>query len=282
MLLVAVIALGAAGASFVVLTGAGGGKVRPTASTGSAPGSVPRSTTTTVPVDVFDVPAVAQYLAGTGVDLTAAVYDAVNGRTSLYRPGVAQDTASIVKVDILATLLHQAQQRGASLDADQQTLAQEMIEQSDNDAATALWDEVGEAPAVAAFDDEAGLTQTTPNVAWGLTTTTAADQVKLLDQIAFPSLLLGAAARQYELGLMEDVESSQAWGISAGVAPGATLAIKNGWLPLDAGGWQVNSIGYVDGDGRDYVIAVLVQSPTEYAGINAIEGLSTLVWNTLG
>ncbi len=41
-------------------------------------------------------------------NLTAAVYDNVTGTTSLYRPGVAEDTASIMKVDILATLLAQA------------------------------------------------------------------------------------------------------------------------------------------------------------------------------
>jgi hypothetical protein len=43
----------------------------------------------------------------------------------------------------------------------------------------------------------------------------------------------------------------------------------------------VNSVGYVDGDGRDYVIAVLTDGPTESAGIGAIEGLSQLIWQEL-
>jgi hypothetical protein len=66
------------------------------------------------------------------------------------------------------------------------------------------------------------------------------------------------------------------------VAPGVTVAIKNGWLPLDAGGWQINSIGYIDGDGRDYLIAVLTNgNSTEAQGIDTIEGLSKIIWQAL-
>jgi hypothetical protein len=80
---------------------------------------------------------------------------------------------------------------------------------------------------------------------------------------------------------MEHVAADQTWGISAGVLPGSTIALKNGWLPLDSGGWQVNSIVYIDGDGRDYVIAVLTDDDTEAAGISFIEGLSQLIWQEL-
>jgi hypothetical protein len=82
---------------------------------------------------------------------------------------------------------------------------------------------------------------------------------------------------------MESVEADQAWGVSAGVPTGVTVALKNGWLPLeDDGDWQVNSIGWVDGDGRNYLIAVLTKNnDTEQSGITTVEGLSTLVWNAL-
>ena len=134
-----------------------------------------------------------------------------------------------------------------------------MIEESDNDDAQDLWDTEGGATAVSAFDAAAGLTQTTPDAAgyWGLSTTTAADQVQLLRTLAYPNAVLTPASRAYELNLMEHVDADQAWGVSAGVAAGSTVALKNGWLSLSGGGWQVNSIGYVDGHGRNYVIAVL-------------------------
>jgi hypothetical protein len=233
--------------------------------------------------NLFADPAVAAYLAGSTGDMTAAVYDAVTGTISLYRPGVAEDTASIMKVDILATLMAQDQADGDPLTDAEQDLSQEMIEQSDNDAAQDLWDSEGGATAVSAFDAKAGLTQTDPDAAgyWGLSTTTAADQVQLLRQVAYPNAVLTDASRQYELNLMAHVESDQAWGVSAGVTANTTVALKNGWLPLDSGGWQVNSVGFVDGAGRDYVIAVLTNGPTESGGIDAIAGLSQLIWQEL-
>jgi hypothetical protein len=93
--------------------------------------------------------------------------------------------------------------------------------------------------------------------------------------------VLTPASQAYELGLMEHVDAEQTWGISAGVTAGSTVALKNGWLPLDAGGWQVNSIGYVAGAGRNYVIAVLTDDDTEANGIDFIQGLSGLIWQAL-
>jgi len=253
----------------------------------------PTSTTSTITAatqhvapgngDLFEVPTVAAYVAATPEDVTAAVYDEVSGVTSVYRPGVAQDTASIIKVDILATLLAQDQSAGQALTPADQQLATDMIEESDNDDAQDLWNGEGGATAVGAFDSVAGLTQTDPDAAgyWGLSTTTAADQVQLLRTVAFPNGVLTPASQAYELNLMEHVESAQSWGVSAGVVAGSTVALKNGWLPLDSGGWQVNSIGYIDGDGRDYVIAVLTDDDTESDGINFIQGLSGLIWQEL-
>jgi beta-lactamase family protein len=256
-------------------------------------GKKPTTTTSTITAatqhvatgtgDLFDAPPVAAYLAGTTQDVTAAVYDDVTGVTSVYRPGVAQETASIMKVDILATLLARGQSDGRALTAGEQSLAVPMMEESDNDDAQDLWDSEGGATAVRAFDTQAGLTQTDPDAAgyWGLSTTTAADQVQLLRTVAYPNAILTPASQAYELNLMENVASDQAWGVSSGVEAGSTVALKNGWLPLDSGGWQVNSIGYVDGLGRDYVIAVLTDDDTEADGINFIQGLSGLIWQEL-
>jgi len=63
------------------------------------------------------------------------------------------------------------------------------------------------------------------------------------------------------------------------------VALKNGWLPLDSAGddWQVNSIGWISGLGRDYLLAVLTTgNPTEQYGIDTIDRLAALVWQHLG
>ena len=41
---------------------------------------------------------------------------------------------------------------------------------------------------------------------------------------------------------MRHVIAFDRWGVSAGLASDAVVALKNGWLPYD-GSWQVNSIG---------------------------------------
>ena len=208
--------------------------------------------------------------------------DLTTGDSYQYRPGQLGITASIVKVEILGTLLSQAQAEGRGLTATEEATATSMIEVSDNDSATALWNEVGGAPAVAAFDRSVGMTSTTPSSSWGLTETTTADQVSLLRHLALPNSVLSDASRAYELGLMDRVTPSQAWGVSAGTAVGTTVALKNGWLPVGAG-WTVNSIGWVSGYGRNYLIAVMTSAdPGEGYGIDSISMVATAAWNALG
>jgi hypothetical protein len=228
---------------------------------------------------VLATASIQDYLAARSGNITAAVYDADTGTTVEYHPGDAQDTASIVKVDIPATMLDQAQAAGRPLTESQEQLAVEMIEASGDEAADDLWLEVGDARASADFDSKVGMTQTVPNVAgyWGLTTTTALDQIRLPMQVAFPSSVLDPGSRAYELGLMTHMDSGQHWGVAAGPPDGTTVALKNGWLSLAAGDWQVNSIGYVNGSGRNYLIAVLTTGDaTEAYGIQTIEGISQL------
>jgi len=221
------------------------------------------------------------YLASRQGNVAICVYDEVTGQTMSINPDAQFDTASIVKASILGTLLLEAQQHDTTLTAAQEDLAVPMIEYSNNDDATALWNEVGGAPAVSAFVHALGMDDTTPNVAWGLTKTTAPNQVQLVKALAYGTPVLTAASRAYELSLMENVTSWEAWGVTGGVPSGVTVALKNGWLPR-ASGWVINSIGWVDGDGRNYVIAILSNAdPSEQYGIDTADAVSGLVWNAL-
>jgi hypothetical protein len=236
--------------------------------------------------------AAAAYLPGRAGTVLAAVYDLGTGRTWDLGQGQPQAEASIVKLDVLETLLaEQDQDDGTALSAADRSLTGQMIEDSDNDAATSLWYEVGGPARIRSFNVKAGLSHTAlsscvvcPGFAWpgwGLTTTTPDDQIALLRQLVRPSSLLTRPERDYALSLMEDVTPSQRWGVSGGVPARVTVALKNGWLPLAGTGsdWQVNSIGWVSGGGRNYLMAVLTTgNPTERYGIHTIEALAAMVW----
>jgi beta-lactamase class A len=201
-----------------------------------------------------------------------------------YHPGRREQTASIVKADILETLLRQAMDANRPLSEETAETAQGMIENSDNDDATDLWNQDGGASGIAAYNAKAGLKDTSPNTDgyWGETLTTAPDQIALLKQLVIHNGLLNRASQSYQLGLMSNVEADQRWGVSGGVPSSAQIAIKNGWLPLTGNDWQINSIGRIKGDGRWYLIAVLTTgNPTEGYGIQTIESISALVWKAL-
>ena len=75
--------------------------------------------------------------------VAVGVTDQATGVTAIYHGTESFDTASIVKADILAVLLLQLQQAGKSIGAADRQLAALMIKDSDNAAASALWDARG-------------------------------------------------------------------------------------------------------------------------------------------
>lgn len=211
-----------------------------------------------------------------GVSVSVAVLDLESGSSAVYGDG-GFDTASIVKVDILAALLLQAQDAGRSLTASERAYATAMIERSDNASASALWRSIGQADGLDAANRRFGLTDTVggDGMLWGLTRTTAADQLTLLRQVFEADAAdseLDEASRTYLEGLMGDIAADQDWGVSA-AADGSAWALKNGWLPRSATGlWDVNSIGRVTVGGRDYLVAALSDgNATKAAGVSVVE-----------
>lgn len=225
-----------------------------------------------------------QYLATRQGVVSAAVYDAQNGTTYTFQPTQRFATASIVKATIMSTLLWQSQQSDQPLTSSEQQLMVPMIEDSSNSAATALWNDAGRSQGINSFLQAAGMTQTDPGKGgfWGLTSTTAVDQVQLLRLLSYPNHVLTPASQSYAANLMQHVVGWEGWGVSGGVAPGATVALKNGWLPIAQQGWEINSIGHVSGDGRNYVVALLSRgNPSESYGIQTLSTVSAMIWNKM-
>jgi beta-lactamase class A len=251
----------------------------------------PRATVPPSPRITDPLGAAASYVASRSGTLVAAVYDVGSGQTWTLGTQRPQAEASIVKLDILETLFTQEGDGPTGLPPSDQSLAQEMMEDSDNSAATSLWNAVGGPGPIQSFNTAAGLTDTAPSSCvvcpgfawpgWGLTTTTPADQIVLLRELIKPSTLLTDAQRKDALQLMENVAPSQRWGVTGGVPQQATVALKDGWLPLNSAGtdWQINSIGWISGLGRDYLMAVLTTgNPDELYGIDTINQLSAMIW----
>ncbi|MFF7332204.1 serine hydrolase [Streptomyces sp. NPDC008150] len=193
-----------------------------------------------------------------GASLSVSVLDLDAGASATYGTGTF-DTASIVKVDILATLLLQAQDDGRALTAQEKTYATDMIENSDNDSASALWRIIGKADGLAAANKRFGLTSTQggDGMLWGLTQTTAADQLTLLQQVFGDDSKLTDASRSYLQGLMKSISAGQQWGVSS-AADGSAWALKNGWLQRSTTElWDINSIGRVTAGGHDYLVVTL-------------------------
>ncbi len=224
-------------------------------------------------------------LASRDGSISIAIRDLRSGQEWLYNPDARDQTASVMKVDILETLLRHAQVTDTLLDDDTADTVQGMIENSSDTDAQQLWDELGGSVAVGAYDADAGLRSTDLNTRgyWGESTTSAADQIRLLDELVARDGLLNRASQRYALGLMENIEPDQDWGVSAGVPSGVSVALKDGWVPLTSDtDWEINSIGRIKGDGCDYLIAVLTaHDVSQDYGIDTIEDISPLVWHDL-
>lgn len=219
-------------------------------------------------------------LADLGVSGVAsvAVYDLDDSETLTAGSGT-YETASIVKVDILVSLLVQ---RGGTLTTSQKTLAKSMITVSDNGAATALFQAIGGASGLNTTNRTLGLVETTAgtNGNWGLTRTTAVDQLRLLKLIFTPNTILTADSRQYVASLMSSVAESQDWGITAAGDDDAS-AVKNGWLQRSTTGlWDVTSIGFIEAKKHHLLVVALVTSAkSEGVGISTIEKAASAAVN---
>ena len=118
---------------------------------------------------------------------------------------------------------------------------------------------------------------------WGRTTTTVSDQLTMMKYFAYPNSLLTNAQRAYGLNLMRNVQADQRWGTGHGVPSGVSIALKNGWVTSNLPSKLfVNSVGYINGQGKSYVIAVLTTNNKYLSyGIETINKISSLVWNEI-
>jgi beta-lactamase class A len=221
---------------------------------------------------------IAAAIRGRSGHIAIRVEDVRTGVECRYNEGSRSHSASVIKATILAALLYWRQQTHTSLTAWEKTQATAMIEKSDNTAATNLWNDVGHTR-LQQFVTAATMTETqlSPYGTWGLSNITARDELQLMRLLTEHNSVLTDSSRGYELGLMNHVVSWERWGVPTGAPSGLTTYVKNGWLN-DPVLWVINSIGAVEGHGRDYKMAILTYntSSNEQYGINTVNAIATV------
>ncbi|MGV4981962.1 serine hydrolase [Streptomyces sp. NRAIS3] len=218
-------------------------------------------------------------LAGRKGTVAIGLYDRGTSTTCTLRATSSYDSASTVKVTVLATLLWDAKKHNRYLTDREASLAKAMITQSDNNATTTLWKQLG-LTKIKGFLAAAGMTNTVPgtNGYWGLTQENVTDEQKLLKLITAKNSVLSDNSRAYILKLMGEVISSQRWGTPAGAPSTVSVHVKNGWLQRATHGWRVHSLGTFNGAGHDYMISVLTQdnSTMDY-GVTTIQNVAKAI-----
>jgi beta-lactamase class A len=224
--------------------------------------------------------------AGPGAT-SVAVLDERTGRTLARGATHGMRCASIVKVLILEAVLLVDQRHSVEPDASQRALATSMIEHSDNDAADALYQWVGGARFERLLHPlglNPSITLLDPDDQWGLTRTSAMQELLVLGNLVDADSPLTLAHRSWVLRLMRAVESDQRWGVPVVADPDSTAAVKNGWLPLDDDGglWIVNSIGVVQLHGHRVLMAIMTQHGSDFgSGVRRVQNLAEAMADAL-
>lgn len=221
--------------------------------------------------------------------LGMAVKDLQTGHTWDFHGDWASQSASMAKVMIAAMTLRQARAEGHALDPAHQKTLSDMLINSDNDAADALWSYAGGPDAYQKLAAELGMTQTRRDTArpdWSWTWTTPKDQLVLLDRLLDGTPALTQDDRLYELDVMGKTNPAQIWGVGHFRSGTVHVSMKNGWVQFGTGQypglWCVNTMGHVRGEGRNYTAAIMCRQPTFEAGKALLDAIGSDLYKVMG
>ena len=190
---------------------------------------------------------------------------------------------STSKVPVLVSLMLA---RGGHLTPREQSLARSAITESSNEAVLALFSDLeglkgglaGASAYMTGVLQKAGDTETEVATAPpppGAVTTFGQTEWKPSEAVRFFSALageklLGHQETQYVLGLMQEIVSSERWGLGSL----GSVAFKGGWGP-ESGGYLVRQSGIINPGSPDAVVVAVVDSATSFsAGTEALSRVS--------
>ena len=193
------------------------------------------------------------------------------GRIHGYRRAVQYSSASLVKAMLLVSYLNRKDVRRRALRGGERGLLGPMIRLSDNDAASAIYERVGE-DGLNRLARRTGMRGFAANPVWGGCQVTARDQARFFARIR---ALLPKLHRKYAMSLLRHIVSYERWGIPPGAPGGWVPYFKGGWF-RDDDGWRVHQAALLRQGDRRLAIAVLTRgSPTLEYGAATITGVTS-------
>lgn len=228
---------------------------------------------------------VMRVIANGGDTFGVFVQDVHSGRTYSFNGDYSSQNASMAKVMIALMALRKA---GGLLSPENDAVATKMITQSDNASAETLWAYGGGADAYQQLAEAVGMThthreQTRPD--WSWTWTTPSDQVLLLKHLTEGGTdAFTPQQAAYLYALMGKVEDDQTWGVGQPKASDVQVHLKNGWVQFKSTDnlWAVNSMGTVEGGGRNYRMCVMTRQVDFATGREITSEAGKWVFSILG
>jgi len=227
-------------------------------------------------------PSLASYLSGMGDDVGAVVYDVTRGVTYTYQPHQTFIMASSAKVPLMVSYLEYIEKQGRGPNSYERSILGAMIQHSDNNAAQVIYDTIGYDSGQQAYMRSWGITNYTsdPN-GWGWGKWSPADMAHLLT-LLWSGQVLNSSDRALAWSLMRSVESDQRFGVGDTAPAGATVAMKDGWVPGPDGAWAVNTSGLVSLGSESYIITVYTREQDSFgSGQNIVNHVCAVVANAL-
>ena len=235
----------------------------------AAPGRAsPAVGDTAIPVDDA-VDEAWRYARERGGLVSLAVIDS-GGRMRSFEGEREYVSASIVKALLLAAELDRLEAAGLPLDGGTRTLLTQMITVSDNDAADAIYARVGDAGLYEAAR-RAGMEGFSVAGYWGNAQVTAEDMARFMWRL---DAVLAGAHREFGLGLLASVTSSQRWGIPEGAGPEWDVRFKGGWRSTETG-QLVHQAAELRGEDGRLALAILTDAqPSQSYAVETLRGIA--------
>jgi hypothetical protein len=213
------------------------------------------------------IAAAARYARARAGTVAFAVLDG-RGRLRGLRRTARFPSASVVKAMLMVGVLRRA--GGGHLSAGERHLLRRMITVSDNDAASAIYAQVG-GGGLRWVAHAAGAKRFADVGNWADAQLTAADQARFFLRF---DRLVPAAHRRYARKLLSSIVDWQRWGIPP-------VASAHGMKVFFKGGWRtgiVHQVAMLERGGRRVALAVLTSGePSMAYGEETIEGIARRV-----